>query len=111
MILAVAGIDVRFSIYVLRFKKSIRLASKIMTDQPMTSLDTAIYWMEYVIRHKGAHHLKPISVSMPLYQILLLDVIAVYFTAFLVMMLLIVKLVFICKRRDQKINDLKLKEN
>ncbi|CAH0388912.1 unnamed protein product [Bemisia tabaci] len=95
-----------------RFKKSIRLASKIMSDQPMTSLDTAIYWMDYVIRHKGAHHLKPITVSMPLYQILLLDVIAVYFTAFLVMMILIVKLVkFICKRRDQKINDLKLKEN
>lgn len=26
-------------------------------DQPKKPIDTAIYWVEYVIRHKGAHHM------------------------------------------------------
>lgn len=27
-------------------------------DRPMAPLDTAVYWTEYVIRHKGARHLR-----------------------------------------------------
>ncbi|XP_046663501.1 UDP-glucosyltransferase 2-like [Homalodisca vitripennis] len=46
-------------------------------DRPMTALQTAVYWTEYVIRHQGAPHLRPASVNVPLYQYLLLDVIAV----------------------------------
>lgn len=34
------------------------MLSKLFHDQPMKPLDKAIYWIEYVIRHKGAHHLK-----------------------------------------------------
>jgi len=42
----------------------------------MSPLDTAVYWTEYVIRHKGAAHLKTVAVDMPWYQYLLLDVLA-----------------------------------
>lgn len=28
-----------------------------LRDQPQKPLDTAIYWIEYVIRHKGATHM------------------------------------------------------
>ncbi|XP_072161575.1 UDP-glucosyltransferase 2 isoform X6 [Bemisia tabaci] len=48
-----------------RFKENIGRASKIFRDKPMSPVDTAIYWMEYVIRHEGAHHLKPLTVHMP----------------------------------------------
>ncbi len=41
----------------------------------MSPLDTVIYWTEYVIKHKGAPHLRVASADMPLYQYLLLDVI------------------------------------
>lgn len=40
----------------------------------MSPMDTAIYWIEYVARHKGAHHMRTAAVGMPLYQYLLLDV-------------------------------------
>lgn len=42
----------------------------------MSPLDTAVYWTEYVIRHKGAPHLKTAAVDLSWYQYLLLDVIA-----------------------------------
>lgn len=44
----------------------------------MSAMDTAVYWTEYVIRHKGAHHLKPVPVYMPWYRYLLLDILAAY---------------------------------
>lgn len=43
----------------------------------MSPLDTAVYWTEYVIRHRGAPHLKSAAVDLAWYQYLLLDVIAV----------------------------------
>jgi hypothetical protein len=39
-------------------------------------MDTAIYWVEYVIRHKGAPHLRVAGLDLPWYQYHLLDVIA-----------------------------------
>jgi hypothetical protein len=38
-------------------------------------MDTAIYWVEYVIRHKGAPHLRVAGLDLPWYQYHLLDVI------------------------------------
>lgn len=37
-------------------------------------MDTAIFWIEYVARNKGAVNLKPPTVDMPLYQYLMIDV-------------------------------------
>lgn len=51
----------------------------------MPPLETAIYWVEYVARHKGAPFMRSAAVGMPLYKYLLLDVIAfllAVFTAF-----------------------------
>ena len=50
--------------------------SELYKDRPMSAMDTSIYWIEYVIRHKGASHLRSAAVHLPLYQYLLLDVIA-----------------------------------
>jgi UDP-glucoronosyl and UDP-glucosyl transferase. len=62
-------------------------------------MDTAIYWTEYVIRHRGAPHMRSAGADLPLYEYLLLDVIAalvaailtvVYVTYFIVKKLLII---------------------
>jgi glucuronosyltransferase len=60
-------------------------------------LETAVYWTEYVIRHKGARHLRSAAVELTWYQYLLLDVlsfIALFLFFFLVMMYLLVKIVY-----------------
>jgi len=46
-------------------------------DQPLTPLEQAVYWTEYVIRHKGAPHLRSALLDLAWYQYLLLDGIAV----------------------------------
>lgn len=50
--------------------------SSIFQDRPMSALDTAVYWVEYVIRHNGAHHLRSSAVDLTWYQYYLLDLIA-----------------------------------
>jgi glucuronosyltransferase len=52
-------------------------------------MDTAIYWTEYVIRHRGAPHMRTAGADLPLYQYLLLDVIAALVTAFLIVLYVI----------------------
>lgn len=44
----------------------------------MKSLDKVMWWMEYVIRHKGAKHLKCPRVDIPLWKYFLLDILAYY---------------------------------
>lgn len=81
-------------------------------DRPMTALQSAVYWTEYVIRHKGAPHLQPASVRLPLYQYLLLDVIVVLLLIFSTIVLATYYTIkyffmFICGPRVKKYNNTK----
>lgn len=58
-----------------RYRQRIKEIAKITSDVPMTGLEKAVWWTEYVIRHKGARHLRSPAIDMPWYQYLLLDVI------------------------------------
>jgi len=51
--------------------KKISVLSK---DEPESSLNRAVWWTEYVIRHNGTKHLRSASLDLALYQYLLLDV-------------------------------------
>lgn len=48
----------------------------VFRDQPETPLDRAIFWVEYVLRHDGAPHMRSASVDLAWYQRLMLDVTA-----------------------------------
>lgn len=63
-----------------------------MYDEPMTSLEKVIWWTEYVIRHKGAQHLKSNAPRLPFYQYYLLDVIGIVLLSFLVLIYVLYKL-------------------
>lgn len=51
--------------------------SKLFHDQPMKPLDKAVYWIEYIIRHNGAHHLKTAGNKLNWIQFMSIDVIFV----------------------------------
>ncbi|XP_038198476.1 UDP-glucuronosyltransferase 2B7-like isoform X3 [Arvicola amphibius] len=57
------------------YKKNVMWLSTIHHDQPMKPLDRAVFWVEYVMRHKGAKHLKPLAFNLTWYQYYSLDVI------------------------------------
>ncbi|KAE8746863.1 UDP-glycosyltransferase-17 [Frankliniella occidentalis] len=61
------------------YKKNASALSERFRDRPMSPLDTAVYWTEYVIRHKGAPHLRGGARNLAWYQEALLDVFAVVF--------------------------------
>lgn len=48
----------------------------MFSDQPTTGLKKSIWWIEYVLRHKGAKHLRSSAADMSLIEYYLLDVIA-----------------------------------
>ncbi|XP_066971175.1 UDP-glycosyltransferase UGT5-like [Macrobrachium rosenbergii] len=52
----------------------VQVRSSLMRDQPLTPREMALFWTGYVIRHKGATHLRsPIS-QMPWYKVYNADV-------------------------------------
>lgn len=59
------------------YAENARRLSRQFRDRPMTALQSAVYWTEYVIRHQGAPHLRPASVQLYWHQLALLDVTAV----------------------------------
>uniref|UniRef100_A0A6P7GYX7 UDP-glucuronosyltransferase 2B9-like n=1 Tax=Diabrotica virgifera virgifera TaxID=50390 RepID=A0A6P7GYX7_DIAVI len=87
-----------------KYRATAKIRSSLFHDRPMKPLDLAIYWTEFVIRHKGAHHLRVAALDLLWYQYLLLDVIAVVtiiiFSVFTVLYLLCVKLC--CSKRNKK---------
>lgn len=57
-----------------------------MHDQPQHPLDRAIYWIEYVIRHKGAPHLRSATRPLNTFQRGLVDVMLILIGASLLLL-------------------------
>ncbi|VVC33706.1 UDP-glucuronosyl/UDP-glucosyltransferase [Cinara cedri] len=60
-----------------KFEEMAAVRSRMFRDQPMKPLDRAVYWIEYVVRHGGAKHLKSDSIGLNDAQYFLLDFTAV----------------------------------
>ena len=56
------------------YKENVMKLSAILKDSPMPPLDYVLHWIEYVIKHDGAKHLRPAVLDISWYQYLLLDV-------------------------------------
>ncbi|XP_042561067.1 UDP-glucuronosyltransferase 2A3-like isoform X2 [Clupea harengus] len=57
------------------YRENMQRLSRLHRDQPMKPLDRAIFWIEFVMRHKGAAHLRTESYKMPWYTYHSVDVI------------------------------------
>lgn len=56
------------------YQERCELTSKLFKDRPSTAMETALYWIEYVIRYNGAPHLRTVGADLPWYQYHLIDV-------------------------------------
>lgn len=63
------------------YRQNMQRLSSLHRDQQMGPMDQAIYWVEYVIRHKGARHLRTEAYKMPWYSYYCLDVMLLLLTA------------------------------
>uniref|UniRef100_A0A8C0VYY3 UDP-glucuronosyltransferase n=1 Tax=Castor canadensis TaxID=51338 RepID=A0A8C0VYY3_CASCN len=57
------------------YKENAMRLSKIHHDQPLKPLEQAVFWIEFVMRHKGAKHLRPAVHDLTWFQYHSLDVI------------------------------------
>ncbi|KAG5839353.1 hypothetical protein ANANG_G00204110 [Anguilla anguilla] len=79
------------------YRMNMQRLSRLHLDQPMKPLDRAVFWIEFVMRHKGAAHLRTESYKMPWYAYHSVDVIMVLLAAVLVILLSTVAFVrFLC---------------
>ncbi|KPJ20477.1 Ecdysteroid UDP-glucosyltransferase [Papilio machaon] len=59
------------------YRRNIQHLRTVMNDQPMKSLDRALWWIEHVLRHGGAGHLKSAGAHVSWSEFIELDVIIV----------------------------------
>ncbi|XP_031331317.1 UDP-glucuronosyltransferase 2B33-like [Photinus pyralis] len=69
-----------------KYRNTLKRLAELAQDQPMTGIEKAVWWTEYVIHHSGAKHLRSPLLDIPWYQYLLLDVIGVLLLAVLLIL-------------------------
>ncbi|XP_053122052.1 UDP-glucuronosyltransferase 2A2-like isoform X3 [Hemicordylus capensis] len=85
------------------YKKNAERLSQIHHDQPMKPLDRAVFWIEFVMRHKGAGHLRPAAHHLTWYQYHCLDVIAFLIGCTVIFVFTVVKCCSFCCRKCGRI--------
>ncbi|XP_016079386.1 PREDICTED: UDP-glucuronosyltransferase 2B4-like isoform X1 [Miniopterus natalensis] len=78
------------------YKENAMRLSRIQHDQPMKPLDRAVFWIEFVMRHKGAKHLRPASHDLTWFQYHSLDVIGFLLACVATAIFVITKCVLFC---------------
>ncbi|XP_041854847.1 UDP-glucuronosyltransferase 2C1-like [Melanotaenia boesemani] len=58
------------------YREKMQELSRLHRDQPMKPLDRAMFWIKFVMRHKGAAHLRTESYKMSMIQYYSIDVVA-----------------------------------
>lgn len=82
-----------------RYRDNVKKLSALFKDRPNDPLDLAVYWVEYVIRHKGAPHLRSVGRKLNFLQYHSIDVMSAYFTLIAgVSYLLYASLRFMCRK-------------
>uniref|UniRef100_A0A0A1X9I7 UDP-glucuronosyltransferase 2B33 n=1 Tax=Zeugodacus cucurbitae TaxID=28588 RepID=A0A0A1X9I7_ZEUCU len=65
-----------------KYTNTVQEFSRLYRDRPMTPRQTVVYWVEYVLRHKGAKHMQSPAVHMNRWQLMSLDVIGFLWAIF-----------------------------
>ncbi|XP_034049985.1 UDP-glucuronosyltransferase 2C1-like isoform X2 [Thalassophryne amazonica] len=85
------------------YRHNMRRLSELHRDTPVPPLESALYWIEFVIRHKGASHLRTDSYKMPWYSYHSVDVVCFLFAVlFIFTVFVVVSIRFLCCRLCRK---------
>uniref|UniRef100_A0A803VP34 UDP-glucuronosyltransferase n=1 Tax=Ficedula albicollis TaxID=59894 RepID=A0A803VP34_FICAL len=82
-----------------KYKENIQRLSDLHLDRPIHPLDLAVHWVEFVMRHKGAPHLRPAAHDLNWVQYHSLDVIAFLAAVVLLSLFIAFKCCLCCCRR------------
>ncbi|NXG07029.1 UD11 glucuronosyltransferase, partial [Sakesphorus luctuosus] len=82
-----------------KYKENIQRLSELHLDRPIHPLDLAVHWVEFVMRHKGAPHLRPAAHDLNWVQYHSLDVLAFLLAVLLLFLFISFKCCLCCCRR------------
>ncbi|XP_023087922.2 UDP-glucuronosyltransferase 2B18 isoform X2 [Piliocolobus tephrosceles] len=78
------------------YKENVMKLSRIQHDQPVKPLDRAVFWIEFVMRHKGAKHLRVAAHDLTWFQYHSLDVIGFLLASVATVIFIIMKCCLFC---------------
>ncbi|XP_055920769.1 UDP-glycosyltransferase UGT5-like [Eupeodes corollae] len=82
-----------------KYTQNVRKFSQLYRDRPMSPRQTAMFWIEYVLRHKGAYHMQSPAIHLNVFQYLSLDVIGfLLLVAFIVFKVVAVSAKFVFRK-------------
>ncbi|XP_073732244.1 UDP-glucuronosyltransferase 1A1 isoform X4 [Misgurnus anguillicaudatus] len=81
------------------YKEKMKKLSAIHNDRPIQPLDLAVHWTEFVMRHKGADHLRPAAHDLNWLQYHSLDVIGFLLCVVLIVTIVSFKCCAMCCRK------------
>ncbi|KAM5271742.1 UDP-glucuronosyltransferase 2B4-like [Ctenodactylus gundi] len=92
------------------YKENAMQLSSIHHDQPMKPLDRAVFWIEFVMRHKGAKHLRPLAYNLTWFQYHSLDVIGFLLVCVASILFLVIKCFLLSYQKFVKSGDKRKRE-
>ncbi|XP_048220644.1 UDP-glucuronosyltransferase 2B31-like isoform X3 [Perognathus longimembris pacificus] len=92
------------------YKENAMRLSRIHHDQPVKPLDRAVFWIEFVMRHKGAKHLRPAVHDLTWLQYHSLDVIGFLLACVAAVTFIFMKGCVLCCRKLAKTGKKKKRE-
>nr|XP_053653820.1 UDP-glycosyltransferase UGT5-like [Cherax quadricarinatus] len=72
-----------------KYKENVLRMSLSMRDQPISPTELAVFWTEYVIRHRGAPQLRSPAAQLSWVEFLMLDVIFILHLAMIVLLFIL----------------------
>ena len=87
------------------YSNQARIQGSFMSDQPQHPLDKAVWWMEFLLRHKGKNYLKSPVHDLTWYQYFMLDVVAFLILALSIIFYIFYKILCclfgLCRKKKQ----------
>lgn len=81
------------------YKEKVMKLSQINQDRPVAPLDLAVFWTEFVMRHKGAEHLRVTAHDLNWFQYHSLDAIGFLAVVVLTVLWMLLKCCCCCARK------------
>uniref|UniRef100_A0AAV2JYY0 glucuronosyltransferase n=1 Tax=Knipowitschia caucasica TaxID=637954 RepID=A0AAV2JYY0_KNICA len=81
-----------------RYQENMQTLSSLHNDRPVPPLDLAVFWTEFVLRHKGADHLRVAAHNLNWIQYFCLDVLAFLALIVFIVVWITVKCCLFCTR-------------
>ncbi|CAL9690562.1 unnamed protein product [Knipowitschia caucasica] len=82
-----------------RYQENMQTLSSLHNDRPVPPLDLAVFWTEFVLRHKGADHLRVAAHNLNWIQYFCLDVLGFLVLIVFIVVWITVKCCLFCTRK------------